>query len=471
METQIANDGLRKNEREFFFSVFLEAAGRCSLAAARGGEKARRRRQREDSSSVFVLSFRSLARSLSPFLSLSLSPRRRAAAKELALSLSLSLSLSIKELLRSKVKKKQEKTEIKTHVPLFLLSFLFQKLKKKTGPAPGRLANRATSFIEEHRVRGYEVGPDRGSSITTIANLLQEVAGNHAVALWGRTDAGYATDPIMVARNLIFAATRIQIQMDEYPKWGDMVQVETWFQEEGRVAATRNWLLRDALSGRPLGRATSTWVMVNTKTRRLAKMPDEMRAKMDLLAPNPPRDSVPSSQARLKIPDLAFLEEEANGAEEDESRRESGSSTSSSSGSARSSSDDDSSELSSSSIIEGPKQVARRADMDMNGHINNVTYLAWALETVPSDVYDGMTLSEVEIDYKSECLAGHAVECLAAPTEREKGTSTSDRKAPADAPGARAFVHTLRRCDEERCYELVRARTTWRPASDGKKKR
>ena len=49
----------------------------------------------------------------------------------------------------------------------------------------------------------------------------QEVAGNHAVALWGRTDAGYATDPIMVDRHLIFAATRIQIRMIKYPKWYD----------------------------------------------------------------------------------------------------------------------------------------------------------------------------------------------------------------------------------------------------------
>ena len=385
-----------------------------------------------------------------------------------SLSFSFALASSFAELCRAlRSKGKKRGTRRNRSAPLLsILSLSFKTrthLKKIIGPAPGRLANRATSFIEEHRVRGYEVGPDRGSSITTIANLLQEVAGNHAVALWGRTDAGYATDPIMVARNLIFAATRIQIQMDKYPKWGDMVQVETWFQEEGRVAATRNWLLRDALSGRALGRATSTWVMVNTKTRRLAKMPDEMRAKMEVLAPNPPRNSVPSSQARLKIPDLSFLEEDGEGEE-----RGSSSSSGSSSGS---DSEPSSSSSSSSTIIEGPKQVARRADMDMNGHINNVTYLAWALETVPSDVYAGMSLSEVEIDYKSECLAGQTVECLAAPTTREKGTSTSDRKAPADAPGAKSFVHMLRRCDDERCYELVRARTTWRPATGDASKR
>lgn len=40
-------------------------------------------------------------------------------------------------------------------------------------------------------------------------------------------------------------------------------------------------------------------------------------------------------------------------------------------------------------------QVARRSDMDMNGHINNVTYLGWALETIPPDVYLNYSLHEV----------------------------------------------------------------------------
>ncbi len=40
-------------------------------------------------------------------------------------------------------------------------------------------------------------------------------------------------------------------------------------------------------------------------------------------------------------------------------------------------------------------QVARRSDMDMNGHINNVTYLAWTLESMPEDVYLGCKLKEV----------------------------------------------------------------------------
>ena len=48
---------------------------------------------------------------------------------------------------------------------------------------------------------------------------LQEVAGNHGVAIWGRTEGGFAADPIMVEQSLIFVATRIQLQLSEYPRW------------------------------------------------------------------------------------------------------------------------------------------------------------------------------------------------------------------------------------------------------------
>lgn len=67
------------------------------------------------------------------------------------------------------------------------------------------------------RIRGDEVGPDQKTSIVSIAKLLQEAAGNHAVAMWGRSTEGFASDPSM--RDLIFVMTRMQIQMEHYPRW------------------------------------------------------------------------------------------------------------------------------------------------------------------------------------------------------------------------------------------------------------
>ncbi len=37
---------------------------------------------------------------------------------------------------------------------------------------------------------------------------------------------------------------------------GDVVKIDTYFSADGRIAARREWFLKDALSGELLGRAT-----------------------------------------------------------------------------------------------------------------------------------------------------------------------------------------------------------------------
>ena len=39
--------------------------------------------------------------------------------------------------------------------------------------AAGHLSEDGTAFLEEHSIRGYEVGPDQQTTIVTMANLLQ----------------------------------------------------------------------------------------------------------------------------------------------------------------------------------------------------------------------------------------------------------------------------------------------------------
>jgi len=48
-------------------------------------------------------------------------------------------------------------------------------VNRKTFPAPaaGVLQDNATLFVEEHRIRAYEVGADQKTTISTVANLLQ----------------------------------------------------------------------------------------------------------------------------------------------------------------------------------------------------------------------------------------------------------------------------------------------------------
>lgn len=76
---------------------------------------------------------------------------------------------------------------------------------------------RAAPAVDPRSIRGNEVGPDQCTNIISVANLFQEAAGNHAVAMWGRSTEGFASDPCM--KGLIFVATRLQIQVERYPRW------------------------------------------------------------------------------------------------------------------------------------------------------------------------------------------------------------------------------------------------------------
>eukprot|EP00879_Flechtneria_rotunda_P001457 GHRR01001611.1.p1 GENE.GHRR01001611.1~~GHRR01001611.1.p1 ORF type:complete len:446 (+),score=123.10 GHRR01001611.1:244-1581(+) len=278
-------------------------------------------------------------------------------------------------------------------------------------PAPkdAHFTENRTVFAEEFRIRGNEAGPDQRANIITIANLLQEIGGNHGVAMWGRASSGFAAMPGM--DHLIFVATRMQIRMEAYPNWGDIVRLETYFAEDGRLTTRRDWIITDALTGRYLGAATSTWVTINTDTRKLAKIPEDVRQKFLQFAPSPPKAALAPGDTRKKLPDFVWPAQ-----------------------------------------LEGPSQLGRRGDMDPNGHINNVAYLSWALEVIPQHVYDGYHLTQVEMDFKAECTAGDKIECFGMSlTESQNGSSQQPQQ----------YLHLLRKAGTG--TEVWRARTTWSP--------
>ncbi len=90
------------------------------------------------------------------------------------------------------------------------------------------------------------------------------------------------------------------------PCRGDVIQINTWFQEDGKLLAQRDWRITDKATGKELGRATSTWVMINMQTRRLSKMPPPIREKCEAFQLQPPRHTIPRDCTRQKLPDLSL---------------------------------------------------------------------------------------------------------------------------------------------------------------------
>ncbi|KAI5082694.1 hypothetical protein GOP47_0003292 [Adiantum capillus-veneris] len=301
----------------------------------------------------------------------------------------------------------------------------------------GGLDNVLHSYSEKFVIRCYEVGMNRTASIETIANLLQEVACNHAQSVGFSTD-GFATTPSMRKRRLIWVTTRMHIEVEEYPVWGDIVEIETWCQGEGKAGTRRDWLISDVANSKLIGRATSTWVMMNQDSRRLSRITDDVREEYANHCPVLPRYAFPeeNSSSLRKIPKLGDPAQHVRSG-----------------------------------------LMPRRGDLDMNQHVNNVTYIGWILESTPLSVLDTHQLHRITLDYRRECKHGDSVESLASLEscyeEGSRGGESGGFKAGinglaqkpniAVADGVE-FLHLLRIAGSN--IEINRGRTVWKRKSE-----
>ncbi|XP_021273792.1 oleoyl-acyl carrier protein thioesterase 1, chloroplastic isoform X2 [Herrania umbratica] len=291
----------------------------------------------------------------------------------------------------------------------------------------GSLTEDGLSYKEKFIVRCYEVGINKTATVETIANLLQEVGCNHAQSVGYSTD-GFATTPTMRKLHLIWVTARMHIEIYKYPAWSDVIEIETWCQSEGRIGTRRDWILKDFATGEVIGRATSKWVMMNQDTRRLQKVSDDVREEYLVFCPRELR--------------LAFPEENNNSLKKIAKL-------------------DDSFQCSRLGLM------PRRADLDMNQHVNNVTYIGWVLESMPQEIIDTHELQTITLDYRRECQQDDVVDSLTSPepvegTEKVSAIHGTNGSAAAreDKQGCRQFLHLLRLSSDGQ--EINRGRTEWR---------
>ena len=220
-------------------------------------------------------------------------------------------------------------------------------------------------YSEDFPVRTYECAPDGSVRVPQLLNFLQEAASNHAAAL------GFDFPVIDEAtgRRGAWVLAQIRLRMDRYPKWRDIVRVRT-FPHDGRgLFASRDFEV-SLVDGTLCGIGTSRWMVIDPDTRRAVRIPASVT---EYEGPCPPLfgDVDPFSRPRYPA-----------GVPEGESVRE---------------------------------YRVMRSHIDLNGHVNNVHYVAWMLESVPAETADAMSVSDIEIAYRSETLYGETVSTRCTP--------------------------------------------------------
>lgn len=238
---------------------------------------------------------------------------------------------------------------------------------------------------ETFHVRSYEIDPQGVASTQTVCNYLQEAAGNHAHAL------GFSIEHLG-AQGFTWVLARLHVQIDRYPRWRDRLTVTTWPSGHNGLFATRDFLVHDG-QGSLIARATSAWLMIDLERRRPTRIP----ATFDVYE-NPGRPRALADPAeRLPAPE---------------------------------------------GTPEAHRFRVRYSDLDLNGHVNNVRYVEWAVEAVEAERLQQAEVAALEVHFRAETGYGDVVTVHTAP-----------------AAGDAVLLHRL---VGEAGREVARARTRWR---------
>lgn len=209
-------------------------------------------------------------------------------------------------------------------------------------------------YFYETSVLYPDVGQDRLLSHKGLLRMLQETAARAS------DDCGYGLKDIH-QRGVFWILTGWRVQLLEKPTWRAPITVETWPRTMDGFTSDRDFIVRSR--DIVVARATSRWFLINSNTGRIARATAELKAAYDM---------DPTALFDEPLPSNGKAQEDA--------------------------------------AVTFSTVIGRR-DIDTNHHVNNISYLDFALEALPQDVINHLP-STLEIVYRKQILLGTAIQCL-----------------------------------------------------------
>lgn len=177
-------------------------------------------------------------------------------------------------------------------------------------------------------------------------SLLQDIAEMHSAAVgYGITDIDKT--------GFSWALLNWKVKIISRPKYGDVITINTWSRYSTKLYSYRDFEVLNS-NGEVIAIATSKWVLIDVKKGRIAKIEDDLIGKY-----------YPENKSVFDLIELPKIEEPNN-------------------------------------YTSFVNYSIRKADIDINNHVNNLFYLDMATEAFPDDPYKLNTCTEFEILYKHQ---------------------------------------------------------------------
>ncbi len=249
-------------------------------------------------------------------------------------------------------------------------------------------------YSEHHRVHTHHCDPHLSARLPYFFQIVQEGAATHAM-LSG------CSNPDFEKIGKAWVLSKIHINVSSYPVWSDEITLETWIQPTRRFYAPREARAVDA-RGNVLFRTMAYWVIINIETRR-PERPDQF---LDMIGLSQDRSRWTDTTLG-KVPRL----------------------------------DPDTEDTCFT------PQIQYR-DIDSVGHVNNISYLEWMLESMEPSYQEDFLPCEFEINFTAESF-------------KDTNLVASSKE---NTPGNR--LHVISKQTPSGPLETCRARSIWKPRSE-----
>ena len=250
-------------------------------------------------------------------------------------------------------------------------------------------------FSRNYLVHYYEADSSRRLSLPALLQYFEDIALLHSSA------RGYNLE-YYEEHHCGWMLLKWDIAIHRLPVFGETVCVGTHVHALKRFLADREFVLLDA-EEKTLVSVRSNWLFVDTDRRRPLRVP-EQHYKSYLVSPE-------SETEFITIPEVPAVVLPEN--------------------------TDESSESTGLSIFHRNIRSAN-SDIDTNKHVNNVRYICWALDSLPSGYIAARTPVGMRVHYKKEIGPETDAEVLSLCAE-------------PDANGVELSRHTVRNGTEEYC--------------------
>ncbi len=224
-------------------------------------------------------------------------------------------------------------------------------------------------FTEDYKTVIEDFGKDGKLNLPGILKIFENLGNRHS-DLAG--DSVFKYDGSSAA----WVLTEWQIEVEDFPLYSDQIKVETWSEGlKSPLVANRNYAMYK--NGQLCVRGTTRWVLFDIKTQRLCKIEKEL---LDRYQPEDKTIFESSKLEKIPLPE-SFQTEKA--------------------------------------------LQMRRSDIDFNNHVHNLTYLDYALESLPEDVYKQI-FKNLRITYKTAIKEGEEIKGKYADVEGKKVVLITD---------------------------------------------